>query len=154
MTNRYLLDLAERVIATYVEAFLGLVIASGFGVNGVVNLSLLQVAAVSALPAALAVVKAGLAKLKGDPATASLVDVAPPAPPIEDSHAFAAAHPFPAPEPPIAVVVSVTHQGETVDAQALRTAIRTAMPKSNSERVDRVLRFVVDELAQQLVAVA
>jgi hypothetical protein len=58
------------------------------------------------------------------------------------------------PEPPVAVVVSVTQQGETVDAGALRAAIKTAMPRASDETVARVMRHVVDELAQSMVAVS
>lgn len=77
MSHLFLRDLAERVIATYVEVFLGLVIVSGFS-NGVVDVSALQAAAVSALPAALVVIKSWAARYRGDPDSASLSkDVSP-----------------------------------------------------------------------------
>ena len=69
----FLIDLLERTIATYAEAFLGLLIASGLGTPAD-RMALLEKAAIAAIPAALAVAKAGLAKFKGDPNTASLAD--------------------------------------------------------------------------------
>jgi hypothetical protein len=51
-------DMLERTVATYVEAFVGLVLAAEM-VDGI-SLGVLEMAAVSALPAALAVVKAAL----------------------------------------------------------------------------------------------
>ena len=68
----FLIDLLERTIATYAEAFLGLLIASGLGTPAD-RMALLEKAAIAAIPAALAVAKAGLAKFKGDPNSASLV---------------------------------------------------------------------------------
>ena len=69
----FLIDLLERSIATYVETFLGLLIASGLGTPAD-RMALLEKAAIAAIPAALAVAKAGLAKFKGDPNSASLAD--------------------------------------------------------------------------------
>lgn len=66
----YLRDLAERTLATYVQAFVGLLVA---GWSGALDLGTLRAAAVAAIPAALAVVKGGLARLVGDPQSASLV---------------------------------------------------------------------------------
>jgi uncharacterized membrane protein len=57
ITRSFLVDLAERAIATYVQAFLGLLIASS-----VVSVDTLQAAAVAAIPAALSVVKSLLAE--------------------------------------------------------------------------------------------
>lgn len=68
--RRYWLDLAERALATYVEALLGLLIASA--ATDLVDLAAWQAAAVAAVPAGLAVVKAGLARMVGDPDTAAL----------------------------------------------------------------------------------
>lgn len=74
MTNRYLSDLAERVGVTYVEALVGLLIAGWTNVASLGDvLTLGRAAVVAALPAALAVVKAGLARFVGDAADASLV---------------------------------------------------------------------------------
>jgi hypothetical protein len=68
--SKFFVDLAERVVATYLEAFLGLVIASAI-TDGVIDLSVVQSAAVAALPAGLAVVKGALARWRGDPDSAS-----------------------------------------------------------------------------------
>lgn len=72
MTKRYLRDLAERVGATYLQAFLGLLLASGFGVEGVLDLSTPRKAAIAAIPAALSVLKGLLARSVGDKESASL----------------------------------------------------------------------------------
>lgn len=72
MTARFIRDLVERVGSTYVQAFLGLLLASGFAVDGVVDLSLVVKAAVAALPAALSLVKGLLARSVGDRESASL----------------------------------------------------------------------------------
>ena len=69
----FLIDLLERTIATYAEAFLGLLIASGLGTPAD-RMALLEKAAIAAIPAALAVAKAGLAKFRGDPNSASLAE--------------------------------------------------------------------------------
>lgn len=78
MTRKYLIDLAERVGATYVETLVGLLVV-GWGDFGAVSdfLDLGTSAAVAAVPAALAVLKGGLARLRGDRENPSLV-----APPI------------------------------------------------------------------------
>ena len=67
----FFIDLLERTVATYVETFLGLLIASGLGTPAD-RMALLEKAAIAAIPAALAVAKAGLAKFKGNPNSASL----------------------------------------------------------------------------------
>ena len=72
MTDRYLRDLAERVASTYFQALIGLLIASGFGVDGVLDLSLVVKAAIAALPAALSLLKGLLARSVGDRESASL----------------------------------------------------------------------------------
>ena len=69
----FFIDLLERTIATYAEAFLGLLIASGLGTPAD-RMALLEKAAIAAIPAALAVAKAGLAKFRGDPNSASLAE--------------------------------------------------------------------------------
>ena len=66
---RLLADIAERAVLTYIEAFLGLLLASG--TTDLVDLSTLQSAAVAALPAALAVVKGAVGTLLGRSGTAS-----------------------------------------------------------------------------------
>jgi hypothetical protein len=72
MTNRFIRDLVERVASTYVQAFLGLLLASGFGVDGVLDLSLVVKAGIAALPAALSLAKGLLARSVGDKESASL----------------------------------------------------------------------------------
>lgn len=62
---RFLLDLAERTIATYLEAFLGLLLA-----GPVTDLSAAKAAAVAAIPAALAVLKGALSRILGTSGTA------------------------------------------------------------------------------------
>ncbi|WJD99781.1 hypothetical protein [Streptomyces antimycoticus] len=66
---RFLYDLAERTVLTYVETFLGLLLASG--ATDLVDLSAAKAAAVAALPAALAVVKAAAGLLLGRAGTAA-----------------------------------------------------------------------------------
>jgi hypothetical protein len=70
MMSKFVVDLSERVIATYLEVFFGLLIAGAF-VGGVVDLSVVQSAAVAALPAGLAVLKGWLSRFLGDPDSAS-----------------------------------------------------------------------------------
>lgn len=66
-TKTFLLDAAERVFWTYVQALLGLLL-----VSGVTSLDALQSAAVAAIPAALAALKAIVATRFGDPDSAAL----------------------------------------------------------------------------------
>jgi len=68
--SRYLLDLAERTAATYATTFLGLLLADGVDLT---SLGTLKAAAIAALPAALAVVKGGIAFFVGEPNTAALL---------------------------------------------------------------------------------
>jgi hypothetical protein len=71
MNRKLLVDIAERTAFTYLEVFLGIVIADAF-TDGLVDMTVLQTAAVSALPAALAVVKGMIAsRAVGDPDSAS-----------------------------------------------------------------------------------
>jgi hypothetical protein len=70
-------DTLERTVATFVEAFVGGLLAPGV-IDAVadqpnISLSGVQSAALAAIVAALAVVKAAVAKLRGDPESASLV---------------------------------------------------------------------------------
>ncbi|MCC3769755.1 hypothetical protein [Streptomyces sp. UNOC14_S4] len=65
---RFLPDLAERTAATYLEAFLGLLLA-----GTVTDLSTAKAAAVSALPTALAIVKGTLSGILSRTGTASLL---------------------------------------------------------------------------------
>ena len=66
---RWLRDTAERVVATYVEAFITLLVASW---TPTVDLSIWQAAAWSALPAALSALKSAVATLRGSVDSASL----------------------------------------------------------------------------------
>ncbi|MGW2886395.1 hypothetical protein ACWDDN_13760 [Streptomyces griseoruber] len=68
-TPKLIADIAERAVLTYVEAFLGLLLASG--ATNVVALSALESAAVAAIPAGLAVVKGAAGSLLGRAGTAS-----------------------------------------------------------------------------------
>ncbi|MFJ3793911.1 holin [Kitasatospora sp. NPDC090091] len=67
---KYLLDLAERTLATYVVTLLGLLTASGFDLT---DLGAMRAAAIAAIPAALSLVKGALATLVGDPNSAALL---------------------------------------------------------------------------------
>lgn len=69
MTKAFLIDLAERVAATYLQSFIGLLL-----VSGALDIDTLKAAALAAVPAALAVVKGVLARKVGDPESASFVD--------------------------------------------------------------------------------
>ena len=71
MTSRYIRDTVERVLRTYFQAFIGLLLASGFGLDGVVDLAVIQKAAVSALPAALSLIMSLLDRGLGDSESAS-----------------------------------------------------------------------------------
>ncbi|MFG2940104.1 hypothetical protein [Streptomyces sp. NPDC048282] len=68
-TPKLLADIAERAVLTYVEGFLGLLLASG--TTNVVNLSTLESAAIAAIPAGLAVAKGAVGSLLGRADTAS-----------------------------------------------------------------------------------
>lgn len=70
LKGRFFLDLFERAAFTYLETLLGLLIATG---TDVLDLSTAKVAAVAAIPAGLAVVKAGLASMIGTPGTAAVL---------------------------------------------------------------------------------
>ncbi len=63
---RFLLDLAERTAATYLESFLGLLLA-----GTVTDLSTAKAAAVAAIPAALAIAKGTLSGIINKTGTAS-----------------------------------------------------------------------------------
>lgn len=69
MSRKFLVDLAERVVATYIQSFLGLLL-----VADAIDIGAVKAALVAAAPAALAVVKGVLAKRLGDPESASVVD--------------------------------------------------------------------------------
>ncbi len=65
-SREFLLDAAERVVSTYVQVFLGLIITSG-----VTDVNAVQAAALAAIPAALSALMAVIASRFGDPDTAS-----------------------------------------------------------------------------------
>ena len=56
-TTRKVLDVLERALSTYVQAFVGLVSAANLGVDELADLSIVKTALVGALPAALSVLK-------------------------------------------------------------------------------------------------
>ncbi|MFI1563845.1 hypothetical protein ACH4ZX_12430 [Streptomyces sp. NPDC020490] len=62
-------DIAERAVLTYVEALLGLLLASG--TTNLIHLSALESAAIAAIPAGLAVLKGAIGSLLGRAGTAS-----------------------------------------------------------------------------------
>lgn len=67
MSRNALKDLAERTLAAYVLAFIGLLLAAGFDYT---DLSALKAAGLAAVPAALQVVYSFLATFVGDPGSA------------------------------------------------------------------------------------
>ncbi len=67
MTKKLLLDIAERTFWTYVQSFIGLLLASS-----VIDITTLKAAGVSAIPAALAVIKGFAASRVGDNTAAAL----------------------------------------------------------------------------------
>jgi uncharacterized membrane protein len=74
-TKTFLLDLAERTVATYLEAFLGLLLA-----GQVTDLSAAKAAAIAAIPAGLAVIKGALAGAIGPKSGASALPARAPRP--------------------------------------------------------------------------
>lgn len=66
----FYVDLTFRVLRTYVAGFLGFLVAMP---TFRLSYSILQAAAAGALPAALAILKGGLASQVGDPASAALL---------------------------------------------------------------------------------
>lgn len=68
-TPKLLADIVERAALTYIEAFLGLLLAAG--TTNLITLSVLESAGIAAIPAGLAVVKGAVGTLIGRSATAS-----------------------------------------------------------------------------------
>lgn len=64
-TREFLRDAAERIISTYIQALIGLLL-----VSGVTDWTAVQSALVAAIPAALSALKAIIAKHFGDPDSA------------------------------------------------------------------------------------
>lgn len=71
-TKAFLIDLAERALSTYVQAFIGFLVAGATEIN----VSTLEAAALAAIPAALSALKSVIATQVGDPESASLVGAA------------------------------------------------------------------------------
>lgn len=70
-TRAFLVDAAERVLVTYLEAFFALLITDGLELT---DLGALKLAAIAAIPAGLAALKAVVASAIGSPTSASLVE--------------------------------------------------------------------------------
>ncbi|MGI5401952.1 holin [Streptomyces sp. CA-135486] len=68
-TPKLLADITERAVLTYVEAFLGILLAAG--TTNVITLSAFESAGIAAIPAGLAVVKGAVGSLLGRSGTAS-----------------------------------------------------------------------------------
>lgn len=69
-SKTFVIDLAERVIFTFAEAFLAVLVASG---TGFVNIDTVKGAAIAGGAAVLSVLKGIASSLKGDPESASAV---------------------------------------------------------------------------------
>lgn len=72
--ERYVIDLAERIGATFIMAFLAQLIGAGwFDVNGVLDLSILEKAGLAGIAAVLSLLKGLAAHFVGSPNTAALL---------------------------------------------------------------------------------
>lgn len=72
--ERYIVDLAERIGFTFLQAFGALLVVSGFfSVDGVTDVSIIQKAAIGAVAAVLALIKGIVAKAVGSPNTAAIL---------------------------------------------------------------------------------
>ena len=71
--RKWAVDTAERAFFTFVEAFLGLLIVDASGSVDGLSLAMVEMAAVSGIISALAVVKASLAAYRDGLSPASLV---------------------------------------------------------------------------------
>ncbi len=69
---KFVRDFLERVVATYAEVFIGLLILGWADVAHVGALSVVETAAIAAVPAALSALKAFIAKYRSEPDSASL----------------------------------------------------------------------------------
>ena len=81
-------DILERALFTYIQTFLGLLSASGMGID-VGGISTLKMAALGGLPAALSVIKGAVAA--GGPigdASASIMKTTPPIPDDADEQLY------------------------------------------------------------------
>ncbi len=68
LNKTFLRDVAERAVSTYLQAFVGLLIAGTF----TLNIDSVKAAGIAAIPAALSVLKSALASRIGDKDSASL----------------------------------------------------------------------------------
>ncbi len=76
LTQRYWIDVAERVFWTFLQAFGAQLVLSGwFTVDGVIDLSILEKAGLAGVAAALSFVKGLVARGVGSPTTAALLPV-------------------------------------------------------------------------------
>lgn len=66
--GKFLISTAEQVLLAYCASFFGLLLTTW---SGEINMSVITAAAVSAVPAALAVLKAMVAKFYGNPNSAN-----------------------------------------------------------------------------------
>lgn len=71
--SNFVKELVEQVVAVYIVTFVGALVANGFGMDGTNHLGVAAAAALSAIPAALMVVKSFAARFVGDPESALLV---------------------------------------------------------------------------------
>lgn len=74
--GKFMLDVLERTLGTYVAAFVGLLLANGLDA---LSIDTAKAAAVAAIPAAVTVAKAAVGKLIGDPKTAAWLPASKPA---------------------------------------------------------------------------
>lgn len=72
MTRRYIIDVIDRFWRTYVQAFGSLLLASGFGMDGVIDLSTVKRAAIAAVAALISLGMSLVARTVGDKESASL----------------------------------------------------------------------------------
>lgn len=72
MDKKYLLDLGERILFTFLAAFVSVLVADGLGT---VNLTLLKAAALAGLAAVATLVKGLVAKYVNNPDSAGFTDV-------------------------------------------------------------------------------
>jgi hypothetical protein len=74
LNARYVRDLIERVVFTFLETFGAQLVASGFfTIEGVTDLAILEKAAIAGIASVLAVLKGLVARSVGSPNTAALL---------------------------------------------------------------------------------
>ena len=72
MKKRYVIDLTERIAATFAQGFITLFLLSGAEVSGVVDFSTVKKAAIAGVMSVLSLIKGMLASRVGDSNSASL----------------------------------------------------------------------------------